>query len=178
MSNLFAPPAAATGGIKWADHHGALLIIQPVSEEKNIQTANGARDAIRANAYVIDGPGAPETYEDTLIFPKVLVSQLRPRLGQLVIGRVAQGASKPGQNPPWILAEATVEDVSLGVQAWERIKANQFTQPTTQPQAQATQPQAAQPVQQAQQAQQAAPAFQPQQQAFGLQPQPNSGRPF
>lgn len=171
MTNPFTAPASASGGITWRDLLGGLLIIKPIAAETGVQTSNGLRDAVRADVYAIDGPGSPNTYEDTLIFPKVLASQVRSRIGQLVIGRLSQGTAKPGQNAPWMLDEATAEDVQKGIQAWNTIQAGQFATPTPpQQSAQAPAPQAPQVAQ--------APGW-------GLQPatpaqpaQPVGGLPF
>lgn len=103
MSNEFAAPASATG-IDWNELNGHLIVVDVESHETGIVTANGERDAIRATVHDID---AQQTDEDVLIFPKVLVSNLRPRVGQKVLGRVGQGVAKPGQNAPWILTDAS-----------------------------------------------------------------------
>lgn len=164
--NPFATIPSPSDGITWADVNGALLIIRPTSIETGIQTSFGAADAVRADVWVVDGPSAGEVHDDTLVFPKLLQSQLKSRINQVVLGRLTQGQGKPGQSAPWLLAEPTAQDVQVGMQAWERIQAGgqtaqqtpvqQAPQPTTlQPQAQAGwgQPQAqpgwGQPAQQA-----------------------------
>ncbi len=111
----FASPGSAGAGIAWADHNGALLLIEVHAQETGIKTAFGDTDAIRANVVVIDDEDKVERYDDTLIFPKILQSQLRSKVGQKVLGRLGQGTAKPGQSAPWILAEATEEDKKAGV---------------------------------------------------------------
>jgi hypothetical protein len=106
----FSQPAEATGGIEWGPLNGALLIIQPTEIVKDIQTVHGLRDAVRATITVVDGTTAGEVHEDTLVFPKVLVSQLKSRIGQNVLGRLGQGAAKPGQKPPWTLNPGSSQD--------------------------------------------------------------------
>jgi hypothetical protein len=113
MSNPFAAPAASTG-ITWADHLGKLMLIEPTAIESDIPTSLGDKDAVRATVSVITGPGEAEVFEDCLIFPRVLQSQLRSRLGMKVLGRLTQGVAKPGQSPPWMLQEATTDDVAKG----------------------------------------------------------------
>jgi len=103
----FAAPAAASG-IEWSELNGSLLIVEPTEVVKDINTNFGVTDAVRANVTVLDGPLGK--YEDTLIFPRVLQSQLSSRIGQKVLGRLGQGTAKPGQSPPWMLAPATPED--------------------------------------------------------------------
>lgn len=116
---MFATPSAPSGGITWADHNGALLLVEPLSFEPQIPTSFGTTDAVKARVVVLDGPGAGATYEDTLIFPKLLVSQTKNQLGQKVLGRLGQGTSKPGQSPPWLLNEASVSDTAKA-EAWVR----------------------------------------------------------
>lgn len=136
INNPFAQPAAPSGGITWGDLLGALIIIQPTRVETGIHTDYGETDAIAVNAWVIDGPGKGETYEDALVFPKVLQSQLKSRIGQIVIGRVGQGVAKrAGQNPPWQLSDASDADIQLGAQVWARIQAKTGPQNITQQQA-------------------------------------------
>lgn len=105
----FASPATANG-IKWADVKGALVMVKVLAVETGINTAFGQSDAIRADVTVLDGSQAGEEYSDCLIFPKALQSQLRPNLNKTVLGRVGQGAAKPGQSAPWLLTEASDAD--------------------------------------------------------------------
>jgi hypothetical protein len=122
MSNPFSNPASASG-IQWEGLLGKLLLIEPLSLETGINTSNGVRDAVRADVVVIDAEGdGPEELKDTLIFPRVLISQTRSLIGEKVLGRLAQGEAKPGQNPPWKLLEATEADVEIGVRYLETRK--------------------------------------------------------
>lgn len=108
MSNdPFATPSAPGGGIEWADLTGALLIITAHSLETGVQTAFGEKEAIRADVDVVDG----DSYPDALIFPTLLISQLKKNTGGgKVLGRLGQGQAKPGQKPPWLLLEASEDD--------------------------------------------------------------------
>lgn len=105
----FASPSAPSGGITWADHKGELLLIEPQSFEADITTAFGLADAVKATVSVVGGDA---TYEDTLIFPKILVSQTKGQLGAKILGRLGQGTAKPGQSAPWQLEEASPEDIA------------------------------------------------------------------
>lgn len=105
----FASPAAATG-IKWADVKGSLVMVKVHAVETGISTTFGPSDAVRADVTVVDGEHAGDEYADTLVFPKALQSQLRPNVGKTVLGRVGQGAAKPGQSAPWLLLEASDAD--------------------------------------------------------------------
>ncbi|KQP24315.1 hypothetical protein [Aeromicrobium sp. Leaf272] len=46
----------------------------------------------------------------------MLQSQLRGSVGQKVLGRLGQGNAKPGQSAPWLLNEATADDVAKAEQ--------------------------------------------------------------
>lgn len=114
---MFEQPTAPGGGIQWTDHKGALLLIEPTSFESQVNTAFGAADAVKANVYVIDGAGAGDSYAETMIFPKLLVSQTKQMIGKKVLGRLGQGQGKPGQSAPWLLNEASPEDIAKA-EAW------------------------------------------------------------
>ena len=114
-TNPFAAPASVAS----IDYHalmGRLLVIEPTAVETGVQTVLGEKDAVRATIHVIDAQ-PPYSIEDSLIFPRVLQGQLRSRLGQMVLGRLTQGQAKQGQNPPWMIADATPADQQAG-QVW------------------------------------------------------------
>lgn len=113
----FTSAAPPSGGITWADHSGKLLVIEPLALETGIATTFGTADAVRANVYVLTGPGDSEDFEDTLVFPKVLAGQLKRSIGAKVVGRLGQGNAKAGQSAPWLLLEATPDDMEKA-QAW------------------------------------------------------------
>lgn len=113
----FIAPTPPGDGINWADHNGALLLLDVVAQEHGVITVHGSTDPVRANVAVIDGPGFGKSYDDTLIFPKLLISQTKNSVGQKVLGRLGQGNQKPGQSAPWILQEATAEDIAKA-EAW------------------------------------------------------------
>ncbi len=114
MSSPFAAPGTASG-IDFKTLNGRLLLIEPSGVEAGIKTSFGEKEAVRATVTVLDGPDAGEEYNDALIFPGVLIGQLRGRIGQKVLGRLAQGNAKPGQQPPWKLEEATAADQKIGL---------------------------------------------------------------
>ena len=108
----FASPATSSG-IKWEDYNGALLLFDVTKQEMGVQTSFGLSDPIRANVTVLDGPKAGEEIADTLVFPKVLIGQLRANVGKKVLGRLGQGEKKPGQSAPWKLLDATEDDKAV-----------------------------------------------------------------
>jgi len=114
MSSPFATPGTATG-IDFSELLNRLLLIMPIKQEFEVKTNFGDKDPIRADVVVLDGPDAGAQYNDALIFPNVLIGQLRSRIGQKVLGRLVQGQAKPGQKPPWRLDEATEADQKIGI---------------------------------------------------------------
>lgn len=120
--SMFSQPSAPGGGIKWEEHKGSLLLIDPKSFRSGIATSFGEADAVEADIHIIDGPNAGESYESTLVFPKLLVSQLRGQIDQRVLGRLGQGVAKASQSAPWILNEASADDIAKA-EAW--VKENQ-----------------------------------------------------
>jgi hypothetical protein len=109
MSDDFAAPSTASG-IKWADLKGSLLLIKVHGIEPAIKTVHGDTAAVRADVIVLDGSEAGTAYNDTLIFPKVLQSQVKGNVGGMVLGRLGQGVAKPGQSAPWTIDAATEAD--------------------------------------------------------------------
>lgn len=122
----FVSASAPTGGVNWGELKGKLLVIEPLSIEKDIQTSYGPSDAVRANVYVITGPGTSDDYEDTLVFPKLLQGQLRGQIGNKVVGRLGAGVAKPGQSAPHLLEEATPDDLAKA-QEWATKRAPAVT---------------------------------------------------
>jgi len=112
MTDPFASPATSTG-VDWKEVNGALILINVLGVDEAVQTVHGVTDAVRANITVLDGDLKGETFDDTLVFPRVLKSQLKSKVGQLVLGRLGQGTAKPGQSAPWQLVEATDADKSV-----------------------------------------------------------------
>ncbi|MBP2323326.1 hypothetical protein JOF56_003711 [Kibdelosporangium banguiense] len=105
----FKDPSTATG-IEWKDLNGALLLFRVHSQEHGIKTVHGDSSAVRGDVIVLDGDNVDTVYTDTLVFPKVLQSQLKPSIGSMVLGRLGQGHKKPGQSAPWTLAAASEAD--------------------------------------------------------------------
>jgi hypothetical protein len=116
MSNPFSSPATSSG-IQWEHLLGHLLLIEPTAVERDINTAFGLKEAVRADVTDL-GDGVTDTlaneYPEALIFPGVLISQTRSLIGEKVLGRLGQGAGKPGQKPPWKLENATEADIAAG----------------------------------------------------------------
>lgn len=112
MSDQFSGPASADG-IKWADYKGALLMFEVKGFEPSVNTVHGETSAVQANVVVLDGDSSGEVITDTLVFPKVLQSQIKGHIGGKVLGRLGQGDAKKGQSAPWKLADATEADKAV-----------------------------------------------------------------
>ena len=126
MSAPFASAGAPSSGIKWADHEDALLAIRPKEVKSDIDTTYGKADAVLADVWVVeqDGTVDGEAYPDCLIFPKLLQSQTRSKMGEIVLGRLGKGQAKPGQSAPWLLSvEISPDDLKQGEAWFERRKA-------------------------------------------------------
>ncbi len=119
---------AGGGQFDPATLNGSLLVIWPVGVEEDVPTTFGEADAVRATVLIVDGEKAGEVIDDALIFPKVLVSSLRSKVGKQVLGRLGQGEAKPKQDPPWILIPFDDADVALAVPAVQAYKSGQFSQ--------------------------------------------------
>lgn len=117
--NPFSTPAASSG-VEWEALNGSLLIIDVAAVEHDVPTVHGvAANVVKATITVVDGAKAGEVMADTLIFPKVLVSALSPRVGHKVLARLGQGEAKPGKSAPWVLTDPTEEDVAKGISAMQ-----------------------------------------------------------
>jgi hypothetical protein len=120
MSYSFSDPASATG-ITWADHNGMLMLIEPTGTREGIVTANGPANAVEATVTILDGPAPGTVFADVLVFPRILCSQLRSRIGGMVLGRLSQGQARPGQSAPWTLTAANeAEKASAGAYLAQR----------------------------------------------------------
>ena len=103
-------------GLKVADLNGHLLIVTPVEYKTGINTVNGVAEAIKVNVVDLD---TNEEHLSLLWFNVALRNALKPLLGQKVLGRIGQGAAKPGKNAPWILIDATGDAAAVArANAW------------------------------------------------------------
>ena len=113
MTEYATPGAPGGDKLPLADLSGALLRIDVLEALRDVDTTFGKANPVRANVAVLDGEHKADTYDDTLIFPRVLVSQLAGAVGQVVVGRLGKGTAKAGQSAPWLLSAATGEDIAV-----------------------------------------------------------------
>jgi hypothetical protein len=99
MTTFSAPAAPGATGDKFdiKAHNGALLLIDVNGLKEQVETVHGPADAIACNIAVLDGEHKGDEYDDTLVFPRVLVGQLKSSIGKLVLARLGQGEKKPGK---------------------------------------------------------------------------------
>lgn len=120
MSTAKQIEGATSGGSKvpWEDFLGKLVVVEPLEHEHDIKTDYGITDAVRANVYVLLGPDRTEEFEDTLIFQRYIIGQIKRKIGKVVVGRVAQGEAKKNQDPPWQIAEPAGADLDKAAKFW------------------------------------------------------------
>jgi hypothetical protein len=120
----FADPADPGGDkLPLAELNGAVLIFDVLEALDNVQTTFGMTNPVRANVHVVDGPNKGTSYNDTLIFPKVLAGSLRPNVGRQVVARLGQGIAKAGQSAPWTLNAVTDADKNAAAELWGKLTA-------------------------------------------------------
>lgn len=126
MTNYATPAAPGATGDKldFTANNGALLRIEVKGLKEAVPTQHGPADAISADVAILDGPNKAAELADVLIFPKVIVGQLKASIGQVVLGRLGQGERKPGKNPAWLLLAPTEDDVATA-QKFDAYKAKQ-----------------------------------------------------
>ncbi len=114
QTDPFTAPAAGGDRLPLDELLGALLLFTVDSVEKDIDTAFGTTDAVRCTVAALDETHKGDTWADTLIFPRVLQSQLRGAAGGgMVLGRLGKGEAKKGQSAPWTLADPTDADKDI-----------------------------------------------------------------
>ena len=99
----FAAPSSGGSGLKPADIEGHLVVIEPKEYVASMVTSFGEKDAIRITVHDVS---AKETHEDVLFFG-ALIGALKGQIGKRVLGVIGKGTAKPGQAPPWVIADAS-----------------------------------------------------------------------
>lgn len=113
--------------VDWSEINGELVVIIPEEFVKGVPTIHGENDAIRADMYVLTGDNAGQEYEGTMIFGRSVIPQLKKKIDELVLCRIAQGPKQKGKSPAWRLdSEISAEDKALGMKWY---KARQDSDP-------------------------------------------------
>ena len=116
MTNYAMPasPGTSEDGLPpLAELLGVLLRIEVLEAVASMETSFGPASPVRCNVVALDGANKGTAWGDSLIFPRVLVSQLKPSVGQVVLGRLGKGSAKPGKSAPWLLEAPTAEDIAV-----------------------------------------------------------------
>jgi hypothetical protein len=114
MPDEFADPGSGGDKLPLDELNGSLLLIEALDLKRDIPTTFGNTNAVAANVIVLDGTKKGERFDDTLIFPRVLVSSLSGNIGKKTLGRLGRGTAKPGQSAPWILEPANEAERAIG----------------------------------------------------------------
>ncbi|MGA0894618.1 MAG: hypothetical protein ACO3S5_08325 [Ilumatobacteraceae bacterium] len=116
MTNYAIPAAPGTsddGLPALSELLGVLLRIEVVEAVAVMETSFGPASPVRVNVVALDGDKKGQAWPDSLLFPRVLVSQLKPSVGQVVLGRLGKGSAKPGKSAPWLLEAPTADDIAV-----------------------------------------------------------------
>lgn len=84
---------------------GELVLFSPTEYVEEVQTDFGTKDAVVTDLVVLTADGGPSEYQDVMIFQGSLIGQLKRKIptGRKVLGVIAKGEAKKGQNAPYIL---------------------------------------------------------------------------
>ena len=119
---MFQQPSAGGDKIPFADLVGSLALFWVREHRTGIITTFGEKDAVVADAHILDGPQAGTVYDNALIFQGALIGSLKPAAGgDPVLARIGQGTAKPGQNPPFILNPFTAADATTATTYIQRM---------------------------------------------------------
>lgn len=89
---------------------GELVLFTPTEYVEEIQTDFGTKDAVMTDLVVLSQDGTPE-YTDVMVFQGSLIGQLKRKIpnGRKLLGVIAKGEAKKGQNAPYILTAPSDE---------------------------------------------------------------------
>ena len=82
-----------------------LVLFTPTEYVEEVTTDFGTKDAVTTDLVVLSGPEAGTEYTDVMIFQGSLIGTLKRKIpgGRKVLGVIAKGEAKKGQNAPYIL---------------------------------------------------------------------------
>lgn len=94
---------------------GELVLFTPTEHVEEVQTDFGTKDAVMANLVVLTGEGGPVEYDDQMIFQGSLIGQLKRKIpgNRKLLGVIARGEAKKGQNAPYVLTAPTDEQKQM-----------------------------------------------------------------
>lgn len=84
---------------------GELVLFTPTEYVEEVKTDFGDKDAVLTDLVVLTAEGGPAEYTDCMIFQGSLIGALKRKIpaGRKLLGRIAKGEAKKGQNAPYIL---------------------------------------------------------------------------
>lgn len=85
---------------------GELVLFTPSEYVEEVKTDFGDKDAVVTDLVVLTAQGGPVEYQDVMIFQGSLIGALKRKIpgGRKLLGVIAKGEAKKGQNAPYILA--------------------------------------------------------------------------
>lgn len=88
--------AASATGPDYKELLNKLVVFKPTDFNKDVKTENGVKNAITADVFVVDEKEKKVVshLRQTMIFPAVLVSQLKSSMNKFVPGVLVQGKVK------------------------------------------------------------------------------------
>lgn len=94
---------------------GELVLFTPTEYVEEVETSFGTKDGVYTDLVVLTAEGGPAEYESCLIFQGSLIGQLKRKIpgGRKLLGVIAKGEPKKGQNAPYILASPTDEQQQM-----------------------------------------------------------------
>lgn len=94
---------------------GELVLFTPTEHVEEVQTDFGTKDAVMANLVVLTAADGPAEYDDQMIFQGSLIGQLKRKIpgNRKLLGVIAKGEAKKGQNAPYILTAPTDEQKQM-----------------------------------------------------------------
>ena len=116
----FASPTGAGDGSKISDDLDQAILLRPTEYIPNLQTSQGTTDAVRADWIVLSGPNQGQVRNSSLIFQKVLKSELRSIMGTpkpMMVAVIGRGEAKGGKSAPYLFAAADDATKALAAQA-------------------------------------------------------------
>ena len=119
-SDPFATPSGGGDGSKISDDVNQAILVRPTEYIPSMKTTQGVSDAVRADWIVLTGPNQGQIRNGSLIFQKVLKSELRAILGTpkpLMVAVLVMGEARNGNNAPYLFAAADDATKALAAQA-------------------------------------------------------------
>ena len=94
---------------------GELVLFTPTEYVEEVKTDFGEKDAVTTDLVVLTAEGGPAEYTDVMVFQGSLIGALKRKIptGRKLLGVIAKGEAKKGQNPPYILTTPTDEQSQM-----------------------------------------------------------------